>query len=56
MTFNQGDNELTNFFNDTNNTYGSGAVPKIESIVNQDQTTRVTIGKVKDDLTYDSGA
>ena len=55
VTFNQGDNELTNFFNDTNNTYGSGAVPKIESIVNQDQTTRATIGKVKDDLTYDSG-
>ena len=52
VTFNQGGNELTNFFNDTNNTYGSGAVPKIESIVNQDQTTRVTIGKVKDDLTY----
>ena len=52
VTFNQGDNELTNFFNDTNNTYGSGAVPKIESIVNQDQTTRETIGKVKDDLTY----
>ena len=55
VTFNQGANELTNFFNDTTNTYGSGAVPKIESIVNQDQTTRVTIGKVKDDLTYDSG-
>lgn len=54
VTFNQGANELTNFFNDTNNTYGSGTVPKIESIVNQDQTTRVTIGKVKDDLTYDS--
>ena len=52
VTFNQGANELTNFFNDTNNTYGSGAVPKIESIVNQDQTTRETIGKVKDDLTY----
>ena len=55
VTFNQGGNELTNFFNDTNNTYGSGAVPKIESTVNQDQTTSVTIGKVKDDLTYDSG-
>ena len=55
VTFNQGANELTNFFNDTTNTYGSGAVPKIESIVNQDQTTRETIGKVKDDLTYDSG-
>ena len=52
VTFNQGANELTNFFNDTTNTYGSGAVPKIESIVNQDQTTRETIGKVKDDLTY----
>ena len=52
VTFNQGANELTNFFNDTNNTYGSGAVPKIESIVNQDQTTRETIAKVKDDLTY----
>ncbi|WP_314725738.1 Rib/alpha-like domain-containing protein, partial [Streptococcus mitis] len=55
VTFNQGANELTNFFNDTTNTYGSGDVPKIESIVNQDQTTRATIGKVKDDLTYDSG-
>ena len=53
VTFNQGDKALDNFFNDKNNTYGSGAVPKIESIVNQDQTTRVTIAKVKDDLTYD---
>ena len=55
VTFNKGDTELSNFFDDTMNQYGSGAVTKIESIVNQDQTTRVTIGKAKDDLQYNSG-